>query len=216
MTIPAWTFSQLDSFETCPRKYYLIRVAKAVKDPPNEYNKWGDEVHKALEYRIKDGTPLPEGMTQWEPLMAKIDRMPGVKVTEREFSLDRNFQPTDWKDAWTRGKADLDITHGTKGAVYDYKTGKRKLTDQLKLYAAYKMCYSPELEQVTTGFVWLKDKKVDIEVVTREELPAIWQKFMPTVRKLESAYERDAWPPRPNGLCKNYCPCTGCEFHGKR
>lgn len=214
--IPPWTFSQLDSFETCPRKYYLIRVAKTVKDPPNEYNKWGDAVHKALEERVRDGTPLPEGMQQWEPLAAKIVAMPGEKRTEQRFALDRDFKPTEWGSAWTRGIADLDITFGNRGAVYDYKTGKRKITDQLRLYAAYKMAYSPELEQVTTGFIWLKDKKIDKEVVRRDELPVIWGKFLPTYAKLESAYERDAWPPRPNGLCKNFCPCTGCEFHGRR
>lgn len=216
MNIPAWTFSQLDSFETCPRKYYLIRVARTVKDPPNEYSKWGDEVHKAMELRIRDGIPLPEGMQQWEKLMSNIAALPGVKSTERKFALDRNFQPTEWGTAWTRGIADLDITHGNRGAVYDYKTGKRKITDQLRLYAAYKMAYAPEIEQVTTGFVWLKDKKIDIEVVKREDIPGIWNKFLPTYAKLESAYERDAWPPKPSGLCKNWCPCTGCEFHGRR
>lgn len=216
MNIPPWTFSQLDSFETCPRKYYLLRVAKTVKDPPNEYNKWGDAVHKAMEERVRDGTPLPEGMQQWEKLMSNIAALPGVKSTERRFALDKNFQPTEWTTAWTRGIADLDITYGNQGAVYDYKTGKRKITDQLRLYAAYKMAYAPDIEQVTTGFVWLKDKKIDIEVVKRDDIPNIWKKFLPTYAKLESAYERDAWPPKPNGLCKNWCPCTGCEFHGRR
>lgn len=215
MNMP-WTFSHLDAFETCPRQFYEVRVAKNYKDARNEHNIWGDEVHKALEARIKQGTPLPDTMEKWEGIASKIMAMPGTKYAERRMALDANFQPTEWEKAWTRGIVDVDITHGSVGGVFDWKTGKRKLTNQLKLYALYKMAYNPEIEQVVTGFVWLKDRKIDKEVVTREEVPVIWNKFLPTVRKLESAHERGAWPPRPNGLCQKYCPVTGCEFNGRR
>ena len=97
-----------------------------------------------------------------------------------------------------------------------YKTGKRKLTDQLSLYAAYMFAHFPEIQTVQNGFVWLKDRKIDKETVHRSEVPVIWNKFLPKVRKLESAYERDSWLPRPSGLCKAWCPCTGCEFNGRR
>lgn len=215
MNMP-WTFSHLDAFETCPRQFYEVKVARNYKDARNEHNIWGDEVHKALEARIKSNTPLPETMEKWEGIASKIVAMPGTKYAERRMALDANFQPTAWEKAWTRGIVDVDITHGAVGMVFDWKTGKRKLTNQLKLYALYKMAHNPEIEQVVTGFVWLKDRKIDKETVTRAEVPVIWNKFLPTVRKLESAYERGSWPPRPNGLCKQYCPVTGCEFNGRR
>lgn len=215
-TMPPWTFSHLDSFTTCPRKFYEIRVARTVIDPPNVHNEWGDKVHKALEARGRDGILLPEGMQQWEPVAAKILALPGEKKWEQKYALDSSFNPTEWHLAWTRGIADVDITSGSTGGVFDWKTGKRKLTDQLRLYAAYKFASQPQLEVVHTGFVWLKDRKIDKETVTRAEVPAIWGKFLPTVRKLELAYQRDSWPARPNGLCRNYCPCTGCPHNGRR
>lgn len=212
----AWTFSHLEAFQTCARQFYEVKVARNYRDTRNEAAVWGDEVHKALEYRVRDGTPLPQGMTQWESMAGKVAALPGVKKMENKLALDENFQPTDWDSAWTRGIIDVDITHGVVGVVFDWKTGRRKITDQLKLYAAYKLAHDPELTKVTTGFVWLKDRKIDKEVVTREEVPAIWQKFLPVVRRLERAHEKGAWPPTPNGLCRQHCPVTGCEFNGRR
>jgi hypothetical protein len=152
-------------------------------------------------------------MTHWEPLAAKITKLPGVKMCEQQMALDKNFLPCDWNNAWTRGIADVLVVHGSNAVVLDHKTGKRKLTDQLALYAGYTFAYYPEVQTVTTGFVWLRDKKIDKEQFKREDVPAIWAKFLPKIRKLESAYERDAWPCRPSGLCKGWCPVKSCEFY---
>lgn len=216
MTIPAWTYSQLDKFETCPRQFFHVRVARDVVEPPTEHTIWGEKVHTALEYRVRDGAPLPEGMTQWEGLARKLATMPGVKHCEEKLALDKNFQPAEWGNAWSRGIADLLVTHKSEAVVMDYKTGKRKLTDQLTLYAAYTFAHYPEVKTVTTGFVWLKDKKIDKEQFSREDLPKIWQNFLPRVRKLELAYERNSWPCRPSGLCRGWCPVKQCEFYKNR
>jgi hypothetical protein len=213
MTLPAWTFSQLEKFETCPKQFYHVRVAKDIVEPQTEATLWGSKVHTAMEDRIRDGTPLPEGMEQWEGFAKKICAMPGEKLAEEKMALDKSFQPTDWDNAWTRGIADMLIVHGNKAATLDYKTGKRKLTHQLMLYAAYTFAYYPEVETVTTGFVWLRDKKIDRETFTRADIPTIWGTFLPKVRKLEAAYEKDKWMARPSGLCNGWCPVRSCEFY---
>jgi hypothetical protein len=216
MTLPAWTFSQLEKFETCPKQFYHVRVAKDIVEPQTEATLWGSRVHTAMEDRIRDGTPLPEGMEQWEGFAKQICAMPGEKLAEEKMALDKSFQPADWDNAWTRGIADMLIVHGNKAATLDYKTGKRKLTHQLMLYAAYTFAYYPEVETVTTGFVWLRDKKIDRETFTRADIPTIWGTFLPKVRKLEIAYEKDKWMARPSGLCRNYCSVKSCEFNGQR
>lgn len=216
MNIPAWTYSQLDKFETCPRQFFHVRVAKDIVEPPTEHTLWGEAVHTAFENRIKEGTPLPEGMTQWEGLASKLVKLPGEKLCEQQMAVDRNFQPAPWKSAWTRGIADLLVVHQDKAVVMDYKTGKRKLTEQLMLYAGYAFAHYPEVNTVTTGFVWLKDKKIDKESFSREDVPKIWNTFLPRVRKLELAYEKNAWPCRPSGLCRGWCPVKTCEFYKNR
>lgn len=216
MTIPAWTYSQLDKFETCPRQFYHVRVARDIVEPPTEYTVWGEKVHTAMEHRVLTGQELPEGMTQWEPLAAKLAKLPGDKLCEQQMAVDKNFQPAPWKQAWTRGIADLLVVNKSAAVVLDYKTGKRKLTEQLMLYAGYTFSHYPEVNTVTTGFVWLKDKKIDKDVFVREDIPKIWNTFLPRVRKLELAYEKDAWPCRPSGLCRGWCPVKSCEFYKEK
>ena len=216
MQMPPWTYSQLDSFETCPRKFYHLKVARDIVEPPSPHAEWGTRVHTAFEEWIKNGSPLPEGMTQWQSLAEKLAKLPGEKLCEQKMALDKNFQPTDWKTSWTRGIADLLVVHKDRAVVADYKTGKRKPTEQLDLYAAYIFAHYPQVKVVTTAFVWLKDRKIDKKEVTRDEVPVVWSGFLPRVRKLESAYERDSWPERPSGLCRAYCPVYACKFNGKR
>ena len=198
MQMPPWTYSQLDSFETCPRKFYHLKVARDIVEPPSPHAEWGTRVHAAFEDWIKNGSPLPEGMTQWQSLAEKLAKLPGEKLCEQKMALDKNFRPTDWKTSWTRGVADLLVVHKDRAVVADYKTGKRKPTEQLDLYAAYTFAHYPQVKVVTTAFVWLKDRKIDKKEVTRGEVPIVWSGFLPRVRKLESAYERDSWPERPS------------------
>ena len=209
----AWTYSQLEKFEPCPRQFYHVRVKRDVKEPPTEHTIWGERVHTAFEHRILEGTPLPEGMEQWEGLAQKLSMLPGEKFAEEKLAIDRNFKAVDWKEAWSRGIADLIVKHKDKAATFDYKTGKRKPTEQLSLYAGYIFAKYPEVEQVETGFIWLKDRKIDRQIFHRSEAPIIWQSFLPRVNKLESAYERDTWPARPSGLCKGWCHVKSCEFY---
>jgi CRISPR/Cas system-associated exonuclease Cas4 (RecB family) len=213
----AWTFSGLETYANCPRKFYHLKVVRDVVDPPNEHTEWGQRVHNALENRIKDGTPLPEGMTQWESIMQKIAALPGEKLPEIQFAVDKNFSPAPWDNAWSRGIADLVVLHHDTAAVIDYKTGKRKPSDQLDLYAAYTFAHYPQVDKVVSSFVWLKEKKVDRSTVFRKDYRnGIVSKFQEKVKRLESAYERGAWPAKPSGLCKSWCPVTSCEFNGRK
>lgn len=216
MTNPAWTYSQLDTFETCPRKFYHLKVKRDVVEPPTIHTEWGTKVHTAFEEFVKHGVLLPEGMEQWQALATKLAKLPGEKLCEKEYALDRNFQPTEWKGAWTRGIADLVIINGKNAIVADYKTGRRKPTEQLDLYAAYVFHHHPDVQKVTTGFVWLKERRIDWQTRERGDLHVIWQNLAPRVKKLESAYERDSWPAKTSGLCKAWCPIMTCEFNGRR
>lgn len=212
----AWTYSQLDSFETCPKKFFHLKVARDVVEPPTEHQEWGTQVHTAFENAVNSGQALPEKMRQWQPLADKLCALPGKKYTEHRFAIDKAFAPTDWSNAWSRGIADLLVVHGDRAAVLDYKTGKRKPSEQLLLYAAYAYHHFPAIKHVRVGYVWLKDRRVDWQSTAREDLPATWQLLLPRVRKLESAYERASWPARPSGLCRAWCPVVACDFNGKK
>jgi len=215
-TIPPWSFSQLESFATCPKKFYHTRVAKDFVEPPSVHTEWGKTVHSAFEDYIKEAKPLPDTLNKWSYFLERIKNLPGDKYTEWQYSLTKSFQPCNWEVAWSRGVADVLVVGDNKAAVIDYKTGKFKPSDQLKLYAAYTFAYYPHIQEVQTAFVWLKDQRITKEIVPRAEVPGIWQSMLERVNKLESAYERDSWPARPSGLCNGWCPVTTCTHNKKK
>jgi hypothetical protein len=215
-----WSFSSLTKFETCPKQYYHVKVAKDIVDGQTEETIWGSRVHECLEHRVKDGTPLPEMLAGYEKLVAPIAAHPGEKLIEKQMAINESLQPTEWfaDDAWCRGIVDVGVINGSRGLLLDYKTGKRKsdLT-QLKLFAGLAFASYPELEVINTGFVWLKDNAIDKKEYTRQEVPMIWQEFIPRVQRMQRAYDENKFPPKTSGLCKKYCPVPKhkCEFSGR-
>lgn len=218
-----FSISSLNAFETCPRRFYLTRIAKVVAEPQTQATIHGNEVHKALELAVNGTQGLPAKYRQYQPIVSKVLSMPGTKETERKFALTASFKPTSFfaKDAWSRGVIDLTITNPvTKTAVaLDWKTGKPKSDpSQLKLTAAVLFAEKPWLEKVKTGYVWLAHNKVDSCSYVRNEAPGIWQEFLPRVARLTRSAENADFPPRPSGLCREWCPVgrTHCEFCGQK
>lgn len=215
----SWSYSALTAYEQCPKRFYHTRISKDTPDPPGESAKWGSQVHKDLELRIANKTPLPHHLEKLEPLCAKIEASPGKVLAETKHCLNANFRPTEYfaKDAWVRAVIDVAVINGSNAINLDWKTGKiNHDSAQLKLSAAITMAAEPEVEKVSTGFVWLKDNKIVKEAYTRAQIPEIWQEFLPRVKRLELAHEKDRWEAKPSGLCKAYCPVTKCEHNGRR
>lgn len=222
MKAPPWSYSGLTSFETCPKRYYHIKVAKDTIDAPGEAAMWGSTVHKYLEDRVRDNKPLPITVAGYEGIVAPIINSGGTKLVEEQMAVNSSLAPTQWtaEDAWCRGIVDIGIISlaRDRALLLDWKTGKRKTdTDQLMLFAGLAFAHYPQLNVVQTGFVWLKEKKIDKQSFTREDIPIIWQRFIPRVQRFERAYAEATFPPKPSGLCRNYCPVPKhkCEFSGK-
>lgn len=215
----SWSYSSLTAFETCPRRYYLTRIAKEVTEPESEAIKWGNRVHKAMEDYLLQRTPMPAGMESYQGLADRILNKGGEVTAEQKLCLDSSFAPTSWfaKNAWVRGVVDVSVKVGSRMFVGDWKTGKPKpASDQLKLFAALTMAHQPEVEEVITAFVWMAQGRVTADRFTREDIPAIWQEFVPRVQRVEHAMQANKFPPRPSGLCRSWCPVGKklCEHCG--
>ncbi len=219
MKLP-WSYTALTAFETCPKRYYLTRVAKTVADPMGEAAKWGDWVHKQLQAYAESRTPLPPTLTKLAPLVDKVTGQNGTLVVERKMAITERLTETTWfgKDAWCRGIVDLGVIGTRHAFLLDWKTGARKPDNpQLALFAALAMAIHGDLQEVTTAYVWLKDGKLDPKVFTRQQLVDIWRDFLPRVERMRAAFEENKWPERPSGLCRNYCPVgkQNCLHCGK-
>lgn len=94
----AWSYTALTAYETCPRQYYRTRVRKDIVQEFGEEAKWGDFVHKALEARLKDGTPLPDTIAKFEPMARRIESAPGETLTEHKLCINSKFEFVSWFD----------------------------------------------------------------------------------------------------------------------
>ena len=215
-----WSYSSLSAFETCPRRYHLTRITKAVQEPQTQATIWGNEVHKALELAVGGEKALGPNFESYQAIVDKLRAGSGKRFTEQKFGLTSGLKPTSFfaKDVWFRGVLDLTIIKPTVGIVLDYKTGKvRTDGDQLKLFAAATFAQHPYLESVNTGYLWLAHDKVTTRKFDKGEVPIIWQEFIPRIKRMEHAQETDTWLPKPSGLCKAWCPVpkSSCEFSGR-
>lgn len=221
----AWSYSVLSSFETCPKRHYLTKVSKEVSEGQSDEMAWGNKVHKALELRIKNKTPLPETLTAYEKFAVSVDRKQAagcIVNAEQKLGIDINYQPVGFfaPTIWARAITDVTVANpeSKRAAVLDWKTGKpTPASAQLKLCAAMTFSHLPWVDTVSTSFVWLGTGGTTDETYTRDQIPEIWQEFAPRVQRLEHALTAGLFPPKPSGLCAKWCPVPKrmCEHSGK-
>lgn len=213
-----WSHSSLTTYVGCPKKYYHLKVSKDFEDSPNEASLWGNRVHEALEFRLRDKTPLPEEYSEYEEYAKAIEVVAGEMLVEKELAITKDLKPCamDDPDAWCRGIVDVLHINGPVARVLDHKTGKRKPdSKQLALFALLVFYHYPEVHVCKTGFMWLKTKEKDVAVYHRNDIPELWKLFIPDLTQYAKSFAGGIWTPRTSGLCKNYCPVASCDFNGK-
>lgn len=217
MTKPiiAWSFSALETFENCPRKFWATKIAKKVSDA-NTYNRAGDFEHRAFEDYTKKGLPLPASVQPFQPLLDRVRAAPGEKLYEHKMTIDAQFQVCDWRDgnrAMVRAAADMLIINGSKATYLDWKSGKfRPKDDQIELTSLMVFRHFPQVQQVAGGLVFYRYQQVHRHIVHVADAPALWAKFLARAAALEQAKKADEWPAKPNPLCA-YCPYKECPHN---
>lgn len=219
----AWSISALSAFESCPKRYYMISIAKQFKDPPSEAMTWGSNVHKAFEQYFRDGQRFPLGMENFEPLAARL-KAAGLAaedmLVESKLSINQDLQPTGYfdRDVWVRSVVDYGIINPPKVMIVDMKTGKRKESDdQLALMAGMILAVRDDVQEVASTFIWLQEpieQRFEKKVYVRDQVGEIWNRFLPRVDRFQRAYEKMEYPPRPSGLCRRHCPVSSCPHWG--
>lgn len=220
-----WSYSSLSTFVSCPRLYHEKNVLKSVKDVPGAAAAHGDWVHKQFESFIKSEATakMEPGLEVHVPYLTKLATTYGKKSVELKWGLNRQLEPVSFfaEDVWARGIIDYQRVYHTKdqnGKLFealkmvDHKTGKKKNVDgkQLKLFALYGFQTGAKL--VDTEYYWTQDiEHPTRQVYTIDQRDELWQVFLPDLKQYAEAFKRDIWQPRPNGLCKGWCPVTQCE-----
>lgn len=207
------SFSRLSTFEQCETKFEHLYVRKSVVDAGGVASIYGDRVHKQLEDygRAKiSGAPITDvtEITKHMGLVDVILKQPGEKYFEHQMALTKDKSACGWmdKDVWLRAIADVLVVNGDKAMVVDWKTGKVKDNPlQLRLFAAVVFEQYPEVQRVSTMFVWLAHNHVTELIFERHMLADMWNTILPRMLAVQSAVDLGVYKSKPSGLC-NYCP----------
>jgi len=219
----AWSYSSISTFKQFPKKYYHLKVAKDVRDTGSEAMLYGNQVHKAAEHFIKDGTPIPKKFEYLNPIVNSLNAIEGDKHCELRFGISydgEKHKETKFfaKDVWFRGIADLVIVDGEKAYLVDYKTGKNAKyadTKQLDMLAAATFTYFPNVAIIKSALAYVVSNEFIKKDHTRDEQELLYTTFDEPLEALAAAEEHDVWNAISSPLC-GWCPVTSCEHHRKR
>ena len=217
MKPPAWSFSSLNAFGTCPRQYHAVKILKTVAETKGEATLWGTRFHEVAEHYLKGEQELPEEFEQFREYLDGFKNKPGVMSVELELGVNRKLEACGFldPDVWCRGIIDVMNVCDGVADVSDHKTGKRKPNSkQLKLFSLLAFAHDPEIHTCNTAFHWIKTGEKDEETFTREQIPELWQAFVPELKQFLEAFKTDTFTPRPSGLCKKHCSVSDCEYCG--
>lgn len=208
------SYSSLKAFEQCPRKFYHLYVAK---DAPKEHSaelQWGNEVHSAMESRLRDGVVLPAPMEGYERFATLLDDHPCKVELKLGIRLDGKACGFFDNEVWVRGKVDVSIVYDNLAAIFDWKTGKkREDPDELEIFGVMLKALHPQLEKITGHYVWLKEGTLggphDLS-----DTPVKLAQVRGRYEKIVEALRFKHFPENETPLC-GWCPIVNCRFNPK-
>lgn len=213
--IVAWSFSALESYRNCPRKYWAVKIAKKCSDI-NKQNSDGDDGHQAFDQYLTKQRSLPAHLAQFTPILERVRVSPGQLYSEYQMALRADYVPCsfkDWDNCWVRAVTDVLVVNGQRAKTIDWKFGKpRKDPAQMELLSAVIFRHFPDVQTVDAAYMYVNHGKLVPYTFHRTEEQRLWMEFLPDVRKLEQSITKDDWPATPNPLCA-WCPYDGCAHN---
>lgn len=214
-----WSYSSLNLFQQCPKKYFHLRIAKDVYDPPSQQMRYGLDAHKAAEEYVRDGKPLPPQFAYLQDSLDTLRAMPGQVYCEQKLGLTEDLEPCDFDapNVWWRGIADFLCINGESARVLDYKTGKSQYADtkQLELLSLAVFKHYSQVKTIKAALFFVIHAGLVKENYLREEEEKRWKKWKDEVQMLDTAYDTNVWNPKQNFTCRAWCPVTNCKHNGR-
>lgn len=215
----AWSYSKLKNYETCPKRHFHYDIAKDVVEPESDQLKDGNFTHDVLAMRLgPKKIPLPAQVIDLEKWCERFEKGDGTILVEQKYAIKRDFSACAWfdKTAWYRGIGDVVKLYGRVGLVADWKTGKIvEDSVQLMLMAQCMFSHYPELLQVRSEFIWLKEDATTRQDFKRGEMAGHWASLLPRIALLEQANQTMTYPAKPGRLCKRWCAVEACPHYGE-
>ena len=194
-----------------------------MKEGESEAMNYGNEVHKAAEEFVKQGTIIPEKFKYMRPIVETLVKIKGEKKAESKWGVKKvgdRYEPCGFfdRDVWWRGIVDLLIVDGVKGFIVDYKTSKNaKYADvkQLDLLAGAAFVHFPELKTIKSALAFVVSGEFVKKEHTVQNKGQYLEVFSKELDQLEGAHASGVWNANSGPLC-GWCPVTACEHNRSR
>lgn len=218
-----WSYSRLDSFETCPKRFAATMVHKSHVEAQDGKRAsslaYGDAVHREMDAYIRLGKLPSLAQTKFKLVVDKVTKDAVSVTSELKVGLTRDLRLTAFfnDDVALRVIIDLTAEHRDGSlVVVDWKTSSapREKPLQLKLSALAGMALRPSIKRVYAAYVYPAFPSKQ-EVVNRGDISGIVQELNPRLDKLKAAIDADSFPARQCWAC-SFCPVTECAFNRAR
>ena len=218
-----WSFSRWNDFNTCPRQYEHKYIKKTIPFVESPQVKLGKRFHDAAEKRLdpKIKKPMPKEFKKQAKYIEKLANIPGTHYPEVKMGVTRDFKACQFfsKQVWLRGASDLNIiaTDKTAASVFDHKTGSPKFPkpEQLELMALLTFALYPGVEKIKGALLFVMHRQsVSREFVRKEDHDFLRAKWISEFEEMNEAHGNNVFNPKPNGLCRNWCPVESCPENG--
>ena len=215
-----WAYSKIKAFETCPKQFYHMRIAKTYTEPESDHLLYGNEFHKAAELYVPDKEDLPKKFDFARPVLDSLKALPGEKHFELKLGLTEDLEPCGFfdKNVWWRGVVDLLIIDGDRARVVDYKTGKSaRYADkgQLELMAMATFKHYPQIKKVQGALLFVVANDMIREAYLQEAQTDLWSDWLKRYTAADKAVRANVFNPRPSGLCRQHCLVLECPHNGR-
>lgn len=210
--VKAWSFSRLQEYRECPKKFYFRNVLK-IAEPRGPALIHGEEVHDILElYVLKKKSKLVVAVAKamGKDMKKELDRVRKQATPEKSVAFDSRWKmvaSNDWDRVWLRVVVDLTwLQKPDQVHMIDYKTGKineAKHADQLELYAIYGFLANPDADEVVAT-PWYVDHafRGAPKIFKRRDLPKMQRRWERMAASLTSDTK---FRENVGGHCK-WCP----------
>jgi hypothetical protein len=197
----AWSFSRLKTFESCPKqtKYKADKTPEII-GPAMER---GSSIHKDAELFLGGHyKEVPATLQNFARYFRDIKRKKAS--AEEQVALTSAWKRTQWfaPDAWLRVVIDARVqTMESSATLIDFKTGRKyeDHIDQLELYAMVFFALQTKLA-TAEGELWYLDQgEIDDAIFSRDELPALQEKWSARAQPMLTATE---FPAKPGKACR--------------
>ncbi|HEY3473255.1 MAG TPA: PD-(D/E)XK nuclease family protein [Anaerolineales bacterium] len=217
-----WSFSQWESYNSCPARWKYRSVLKMPSSPPGPAAARGIEMHSECDDYImgrREQRPLIVAPRYTEILNSFRDHENGDRHCELRLAMDENWSIVGPREPGAALIAVLDAVRVTNDKVVhigEWKSGKPKDThgDQRKMYATFGLAKWYYAEEVRVTTYYLEDTAPPAQLIVK---PTALPKLISIWDERRSLMQRDQiCAPRPGIHCRwcDYAKAKGgpCAF----